>query len=740
MTEQRYAVIIGVDDAGHTADGTTAVLPRLRYAEADAKAIHAVLCDPRAGTFDLGDVRLFASAETTADRVKAAFMEVLGAADASDVLVVYFAGHTLSPDWSRATDSYLVTPELDQAALARNPDAGLRMTFLKRDVLDAFPGKALLILDCCRAGTVLTATGRDIDLVSVAGRDHARYTALMASAADDVAREDPALEHGVFTYHVLQAMRGDAADAQGDVTFQSLGSYLSSQDITPEPGYFTQNWGRGTVLTRPGLPGRHATRPVADYVRMTPLANPLDAAVPVIVRLIDRLVHGAKDSRSLVENLRLVLGAESAAVLEFTTSDVKRIDSTDGFDRDYVQDLLRAGGEPDQLGFGHHVTDDERLLLSVPLQRSPGKSVLLAVVNPPVELLGLGEPLARILQTAYRTDIAAAPGEAEIHMLTDLRKTFGRLPRAFFDRYRQLQRELLESYTMVFQPIVTIGKVARQVGVHSFEALTRRSVHDLSAPVGLLQTAHTWGDGLVVERDEIIAAKALAAFADAHDAGPWDTPKPVSVNVAVRSLLSDTYVMTLKHALDASGLNPDGVTLEISEQDPIKPRIDEQWSDEPHAYFHKRLVQIGRDLGVSFAVDDFGSDHASLSRMAELPLTQIKVDRTVLHHATALEELEFVAKIARHARDQGRTHSSRVVIVEGVDEHSPVSLRQLYDAHVRHIQGYITQQPAAPTLRQLSDDVREDIAARVRGDDEKRQTALARGDRSGRRSSIRRSA
>jgi EAL domain-containing protein (putative c-di-GMP-specific phosphodiesterase class I) len=212
------------------------------------------------------------------------------------------------------------------------------------------------------------------------------------------------------------------------------------------------------------------------------------------------------------------------------------------------------------------------------------------------------------------------------------------------------------------------------------------------------------------------------------------------VNVAVRSLLSNSYVDSLQHALEAAELNPEGVTLEISEQDPIKPRTDERWPDEPHAYFHKRLVRIGRDLKVSFAVDDFGSDHASLCRMAELPLTQIKVDRAVLHHSTAIEELQFVERIARHARDRGETNASRVVIVEGVDDQSPVTLRQIYNVPIRHVQGYITQEPAAPTLRQLRDDVREDIAARVRGDDEKRQTGLARGDGEGRRRSLRRSA
>ena len=748
MTDQRLAVIIGVNGSetivGAGGNGKADIVPRLHHAEDDARAIYNALCDPQTGTFNSDDVQLFVGPDTTAERVKHVLMEIMSESSPSDVLVVYFAGHSLIPVWSRATDTYLVTPELNQSALARDPDAGLRMAFLKRDILEAFPGNALLILDCCHAGTLLTTPGRDVDMISVGGRDRARYTALMASAADEFAREDSSLGHGVLTYHALQALRGEAVDANGHVTFQSLGSYVTSQEISPEPGFFTQTWGRGTVLTRPdpSKTGRHVARPPADYIKTTPLENPLDRFVVPFRRLIDRVSSGARDSRPRVEYLRSAMDADSAAIVEYSASCFKAIDSTPGFDMECVQDLLRAGNSLDRLWTGHHAQDEQRSLLTVPLKRNGGTILLLAVMNPSTELLEMGEPLAKILQTVWRTDVAASPDEAEIHVLTDLRRAFGRLPRPLYERYRQLHTKALESLTIVFQPIITIEKIARHVGVHSYEALARRSPTDLSAPVALLQTAHAWGDRLVVERDEIIVAKTLAAYADAHADRdcPWDIPKPVSVNVAVRSLLSDSYVNSLQHAVEAAELNPEGITLEISEQDPIKPRADEQWTDEPHAYFHKRLVQIGRDLKISFAVDDFGSDNASLCRMAELPLTQIKVDRAVLHHPTALAELQFVETIARHSRDRGEANASRVVIVEGVDNQSPVTLRQLYNIPIRHVQGYITQEPAAPTLRQLRDDVREDIAARVRGDDEKRKTGFARGDSAGSGHSLRRSA
>nr|WP_296068894.1 EAL domain-containing protein [uncultured Actinoplanes sp.] len=735
MADRCFAVVIGVDDAGDSVR-----LPRLHHAEDDARALHAVLCHPRTGGFDPADARLFVGPGTTAAEVKAALRDVVSQSQASDVLVVFFAGHSLVPDWSRATDTYLITPDLDESVLAGDPDAGLRMTFLKRDVLEQFAGKALLILDCCRAGTLPAAPGRDIDMISVGSREQARYTALMATADDATAREDPSLGHGVLTHHALEALRGAAAGIDGEVTFLSLGTYVMAQDIRPRPRFFTQNWGQATVLTSPGLPsrGRHAATPA--YIEVSPLSHTLDPFVRTIRNLIDRVCRAARDSRESVDYLTAAMDADSVAVLEHAPPGFKTIDRTAGFDLDYLRDLIRARDPLDPLWYGHHATDGRHVVLSVPLQRDDGKVVLLAVVNPAPELLGLGEPLAKILQTVWRTDVAASPDQAEIHILTGLRESFGRLPLALYERFRHLHRQALESLTIVFQPIITIAKVRKHVGVHSYEALARSAPADRSAPVALLQAAHPWGDRLVVERDEIIVAKTLAAYARAHVDCPWDVPKPVSVNVAVRSLLSDAYVETLRGALTASELSPKGVTLEISEQDPIKPRAGEKWPLEPHAYFHKRLTEIGRDLNVSFAVDDFGSDYASLSRMAELPLTQIKVDRAILHHTTALDELRFIDTIARHQHEHGKADSSRVVIVEGVDDESPVSLRQIYDLSIRHVQGYITRQPAAPELRQLSEEVREDIAARVRGDDERRQAVPAPGDAERGRRSLRKSA
>ena len=465
---------------------------------------------------------------------------------------------------------------------------------------------------------------------------------------------------------------------------------------------------------------------ISPSVRIVPLEGPLDRHTGALTALIDRLSQQVPTvaTNSKVYLLKLATGAEAVALLEYTAGWFTQVDATPRFDLSDVQHLLGSRSElrfpTDPLWFGHVTHSPGHELFCMPISRAEGKTLLLAFVNPPADLIAIGEPLAKVLETVWHTDVPASPQEAEIHVLSALRQTFGRLPAALYERCLTLYREVLESFVVVFQPVIKISPDWEKVGVHSYEALARRAPDDTRAPVTMLKIAHAWGDRFVVVRDQVIVRKALLSYAQAHIDGPWsgDFPKPVSVNVSVRSLLSDEYLDTVRETIAAARLDPANVTLEISEQDPIEARPGERWPGEPHAYFHQKLVEVARDIGVSFAVDDFGTGYATVSRMAELPLTQIKVDRTMLHHPQAAAELALVMQVARDPVERGTTHIGRVVIVEGVDDESPLTLKDIFEQKIRHVQGYIARTPVTSQLRALSDEVRHDIAARVRGDDE----------------------
>src|SRR5205085_9750547 len=77
----------------------------------------------------------------------------------------------------------------------------------------------------------------------------------------------------------------------------------------------------------------------------------------------------------------------------------------------------------------------------------------------------------------------------------------------------------------------------------------------------------------------------------------------------------------------------------------------------------KAILQRLRETGVKLAVDDFGTGYASLAYLSELPVDEIKIDRSFV---MAMDREEQHARIVRSTIDLGRNLSLGVV-AEGVE-------------------------------------------------------------------------
>lgn len=724
MEGRRVAVLIGVNHCGISIG-----LPALRYAEADARGLRDVLVDPEIGTFESADVCLYVGQQATWHDVKAQLRELALTGEPSDVLLVYFAGHAAVPIWSGQDDVYLATADFDLPAVRTAPDDGLRLSFLRRDVFELFAGTSFLILDCCHAGAYVDTDRRHTDAIGMYGRQLDRHSALLSCPPGTSARENDRYRHGVLTYHLLRALRGEAAGPDGRVSFAQMANFAAEQSIHPSPGQLVQMWGPTTILTQPRASRRDREQPLTEPAgtgRVVPCENPLERFSSTVHQLLARIFRsdprGSRyDGAGRAERLRDAVEADAVGVIEFSESGTTVVDATARFGQPELQPLLEQCAPyvfpARTASFGHIACDPAgRRILCVPLSHDECRALVLTVVDPALSLLEMGELLTGLLQAAWSVDMTNDRLHGEVRVLTELRAVFGRLPLSLYDHCFHLYRQLVDSLVMVFQPVISLDRRWNGVAIHSYEALARRAEGELRAPVSILRIAHEWGDRFIIERDAVLLNKAIQSYTQADIEAPWDVTKPISINVAVRSLLSDGYLGVMRNALHEVSLDPRVVTLEISEQDPIRPRDGEVWPQEPLVFFHRRLTQLARDLEISFAVDDFGVGYSSLARMAELPLTQIKVDRAVLHHPMALDELELVMRVARYSSDLGHAPSPRVVIVEGFDHESPVTLHQLYHKRIRYVQGFIAEEPAATSLRPLNNAVRERIAALVRGE------------------------
>jgi len=124
----------------------------------------------------------------------------------------------------------------------------------------------------------------------------------------------------------------------------------------------------------------------------------------------------------------------------------------------------------------------------------------------------------------------------------------------------------------------------------------------------------------VAERSgQVVEIGAWALAAACRDAASWPETSVVAVNIADCHVTAPDLLGHVAAALEGSGLSPERLELGLGET--VLQDVDGD------AFFTLSAV---RDLGVGLAVDDFGSGVASLTMLKRLPLTMLRLDRTLI--------------------------------------------------------------------------------------------------------------
>jgi diguanylate cyclase (GGDEF)-like protein len=126
----------------------------------------------------------------------------------------------------------------------------------------------------------------------------------------------------------------------------------------------------------------------------------------------------------------------------------------------------------------------------------------------------------------------------------------------------------------------------------------------------------------------------------------------VSVNVSTRSLLDHDLPVVIGALLARLDLHASALQLEITESRIV--------ADLPRA--RAALEQL-RAMGVGIAIDDFGTGYSSLSQLQQLPVDEIKIDRSFV---TRMETDRQDAVLVHSIIDLGRNLGLRVT-AEGVE-------------------------------------------------------------------------
>jgi diguanylate cyclase (GGDEF)-like protein len=225
---------------------------------------------------------------------------------------------------------------------------------------------------------------------------------------------------------------------------------------------------------------------------------------------------------------------------------------------------------------------------------------------------------------------------------------------------------LNSGFYAVFQPQVETagGKI------HCCEALVRMTNSDLS-PAQFIPVAED--SDIVIRIGRIMTHFVIAQIAKWRDDGI--KPFPVSINYSNKQLRDRDYAAYLKGLLDLYDIPPELVEIEITESVFIE-RGDTAM----------KLFRDFAEIGVSLTLDDFGTGYSSISYLTYIPVSKIKIDKSLIDIYLHDGKDSLIKNIIALVHGLGLK-----ITVEGVETKD--QYQRLCDFECDYIQGYYFSRP-----------------------------------------------
>jgi diguanylate cyclase (GGDEF)-like protein/PAS domain S-box-containing protein len=221
-------------------------------------------------------------------------------------------------------------------------------------------------------------------------------------------------------------------------------------------------------------------------------------------------------------------------------------------------------------------------------------------------------------------------------------------------------------FELYYQPLVDLA--TNKVG--GFEALLRwnHPQRGIVGPDEFIAVAEEIG--LIVPLGEWVLNQAC------RDAMTWPAKTTVAVNLSAVQFRNPALALSVVGALNASGLSPSRLELEITET--VLLQDDQAVRDVLH--------QI-RGLGVRISMDDFGTGYSSLSYLRSFPFDKIKIDRSFIKELGNAPDCVAIIRAVVHLG-----HSlGMITIAEGVETED--QLKILRAEGCTQVQGYLFSKP-----------------------------------------------
>jgi hypothetical protein len=223
-----WAVVIGINDYQN--------IRKLRYSVNDANSFYYHLVD--VNKIPSKNIILLIDEDATLTKIRSSLgTQLKNKAGKEDMVIIYFAGHgatekdVTSPDGD-GLEKYLLPYDVDPKDLYAT---ALPMGEISRIFQRIQSERLIFIADSCYSGA---SGGRTISLTEIRANISDAFLdriatgkgkiILTASGANEVSAEKKHLQHGVFTYFLLEGMKGKAdTDQDGLITVDEAYRYVS---------------------------------------------------------------------------------------------------------------------------------------------------------------------------------------------------------------------------------------------------------------------------------------------------------------------------------------------------------------------------------------------------------------------------------------------------------------------------------------------------------------------------------
>ena len=260
-------------------------------------------------------------------------------------------------------------------------------------------------------------------------------------------------------------------------------------------------------------------------------------------------------------------------------------------------------------------------------------------------------------------------------------KDTGRNTICFFESHMQdavnarllLEQDLREALNKNELRLYLQPQTNKEGHIRGAECLLRwqHAKHGLMSPAIFIPVAESTGIIIAIGKWVLHQACEIIAMLQHHG-----RDIRISVNVSTRQFLQHDFALIVKDILASTGANPMQLLLEITES-VVMENVHEVVA---------RMTEL-QQIGIGFSIDDFGTGYSSLSYLKNLPLCELKIDKSFVDGLPGnLDDSAIVGSILALANNLGLE-----VVAEGIE--TIEQLEHLKSHGCQLFQGYLHGKP-----------------------------------------------